>query len=100
MVAPQNHSERIFKLRVWEDASLKSAKSRSNSVAVGELWHGKGRVPISGMMSYRGRIDAVITFFVDQFMSDSIFQPGDTLLLAGQDEAAATIFLARRPGSA
>ncbi len=87
MVPPRNDSERVFKLRVWEDVVDPGSESKSDAFAVGELWHGKGRVPVSGVMSYRGRVDAVITFFVDQFMSDAIFQPGDSLMLAGQDEA-------------
>lgn len=102
VTAPQDRSqsERIFKLRVREDAEALSSDAQLNAMTVGELWQGKGRVPVSGVLSYRGRVDGVITFFVDQFMSDEIFQPGDSLVLAGQDDATAPILLARKKGSA
>jgi hypothetical protein len=73
--------DRIFTLKLREefaDSRISAAGVRST---VGELWTSDGRVPVAGLMSYRGRVDAVITFFVDQFLSDDLFSAGDSLAL-------------------
>lgn len=91
--------ERTFKLRLFDESATSKASALRREMKVGELWHGNGRVPISGMISYRGRVDAVITFFVDQFFTDEIFQSGDTLVLVSS-QGEASVVLARREGSA
>jgi hypothetical protein len=94
-----NKAERVFKLKLFEDSASTRSIELNCMASVGELWQGKGRVPVAGVMTYRGRVDAVITFFVDQFLSDEIFQPGDSLVLAPEN-GEASILLARRKGSA
>ena len=92
-------AERVFKLKLFEDSASSRSIDLNCMTSIGELWQGQGRVPIAGVMTYRGRVDAVITFFVDQFLSDEIFQPGDSLVLA-TDKDEAFVLLARRSGSA
>ena len=82
-----------------EERPSRQDVGRSQSVILGELWQGKGRVPVAGVMTYRGRVDAVITFFVDQFLHDDIFQPGDSLVLASAERDSGVV-LARRIDSA
>lgn len=94
-----NEAERVFKLKIIDDSAQTRSIELNCLTSVGELWQGKGRVPVAGIMAYRGRVDAVITFFVDQFLSDEIFQPGDSLVLAPEN-GEAVVLLARRKGSA
>lgn len=94
-----NEAERVFKLKIVEDSDRTRPIDLNYMTSVGELWQGKGRVPVAGVMTYRGRVDAVITFFVDQFFSDEIFQPGDSLVLAPEN-GEGVVLLARRKGSA
>jgi hypothetical protein len=88
---------RVFRLKLMEDAVVDLQTSAGKSVIVGELWQGKGRVPVAGVLAYRGRVDAVITFFVDQFLHDEIFQPGDSLVLSSAERDSGVV-LARRTG--
>ncbi|MEN9811284.1 MAG: hypothetical protein RLZZ488_2851 [Pseudomonadota bacterium] len=76
------YADRLFTLRL-KDESFAGHEIRGGlSATRGELWHGDGRVPVAGVTSYRGRVDAVITFFVDQFLNDELFQEGDSLAIA------------------
>lgn len=86
---------RVFRLKLMEENTSEVRTDAGKSVIVGELWQGKGRVPVAGVMCYRGRVDAVITFFVDQFLHDEIFQPGDSLVLASAERDSGVV-LARR----
>jgi hypothetical protein len=90
---------RVFKLKLVEERVPRVELKLGHSVIVGELWQGKGRVPVAGVLTYRGRVDAVITFFVDQFLHDDIFQPGDSLVLASAERDSGVV-LARRTDSA
>jgi len=78
------NAERVFTLKLRHDSGGQEALGLSLRPTVGELWQGEGRVPVSGVLTYRGRVDAVITFFVDQFLNDEIFQDGDSLALASE----------------
>lgn len=58
--------------------------------AVGWLGNaaGTGRMPVLGAMEFRGRFDAVLSFFVEGFLHDEVFEAGDRLFLmdvAGSD---------------
>ncbi|NBO37038.1 hypothetical protein EBU99_00465 [bacterium] len=90
-----DNSERLFTLRLKTNLLDEAGENERSASAVGELWQGRGRVPLSGVLSYRGRVDAVITFYVDQFLHDEIFQPGDTLAIA-HPESEASVLLARK----
>lgn len=90
-----DHKERMFTLRLRDDVSGAKVSPWGHAAAEGELWQGKGRVPVAGVMTYRGRVDAVITFFVDQFLNDEIFQAGDFLALASE-KGETKLVLARR----
>jgi hypothetical protein len=89
--------ERIFTLKLKEEVVVGGDQLSGHKPMCGELWQGEGRVPVSGVTTYRGRVDAVITFFVDQFLSDDIFQPGDSLELASEN--GETLVLFTRNGS-
>lgn len=89
---------RVFRLKLIEEQAPPQELGQGQSVIVGELWQGKGRVPVAGVMMYRGRVDAVITFFVDQFLHDDVFQSGDSLVLASAERDSGVV-LARRRGS-
>lgn len=88
--------ERTFKLRLWAEAQESEANGHRHGVMIGELWHGNCRVPVAGTMTFQGRVDAVITFYVDQFLFDDIFQPGDTLVVASE-RADSGVFLVQKP---
>ncbi|NBW82159.1 hypothetical protein EBR21_10450 [bacterium] len=87
--------ERIFTLKLKEEVVNGGDQMALHEPMCGELWQGEGRVPVSGVTTYRGRVDAVITFFVDQFLSDDIFQPGDSLELA-TEKGESIVLLTRR----
>ncbi|MFZ9519670.1 MAG: hypothetical protein ACO3A4_04255 [Silvanigrellaceae bacterium] len=89
--------ERIFTLKLKEENVLQSVHTNGHRPTNGELWQGDGRVPVAGVTTYRGRVDAVITFFVDQFLSDDIFMPGDLLELAS--EQGESLVLVTRHGN-
>jgi hypothetical protein len=92
------NAERIFTLKLREDLVDPGNPSLGARATTGELWQGGGRVPVAGLFSYRGRVDAVITFFVDQFLTDALFQAGDGLALAsGRGESF--LLLTRRSDS-
>lgn len=76
------NADRLFTLRLKEESFAGPEVRVGLSATRGELWHGDGRVPVAGVTSYRGRVDAVITFFVDQFLNDELFQEGDSLAIA------------------
>lgn len=86
---------RVFRLKLIEERESQIEIKQGQTVVLGELWQGKGRVPVAGVMAYRGRVDAVITFYVDQFLHDDIFQPGDSLVLASAERDSGVV-LARR----
>jgi hypothetical protein len=90
--------ERIFTLKLREEHVDTGDHASGSRATVGELWQGDGRVPVAGLFSYRGRVDAVITFFVDQFLNDEIFNAGDSLALA-LDKGEGLVLLTRRRGS-
>ncbi|MEY3900983.1 MAG: hypothetical protein RL189_289 [Pseudomonadota bacterium] len=76
------YADRLFTLRLRDEPVVGPDLRGGLSATRGELWHGDGRVPVAGVTSYRGRVDAVITFFVDQFLNDELFQEGDSLAIA------------------